>query len=383
MATASRILTTQTGSLPRPPELTEALSAGRRSGGRRSQSVRAQAAASIQANVDRQIEAGIDIIGDGEQGRVGFQLYVPQRFAGFGGVSHRNPPSDAVAFPRFFEVLTARFAGGEAGVDPPSAVADVRYVDDEEILEDCATLRAALHERGLPPSSGFVTAPSPGIIATTFRNRHYDSYEAYVRVLAQEIRKEYLAIVNSGFVLQVDAPDLAMERTMYFADRPLREFLEAAELHVDALNEAISGISPERVRLHCCWGNHESPHIHDVELQEILHILTRAHVGALGIAFANPRHQHEIAVVGDVGMPDRMRLIAGVVDTTTNYVEHPEVVSQRLQAAVRAMGDAERVIASPDCGFDAFAGVSRIAPDVVWAKLATMREGADRAVQAL
>lgn len=228
-----------------------------------------------------------------------------------------------------------------------------------------------------------MTAPSPGVIATTMQNRHYESYDAYVRALARELANEYRTVVDNGLVLQIDAPDLAMERGMYFNDRPLSDFLEAVELHVDALNDALEGLPREQVRLHVCWGNLDSPHVDDVPLGELLPIVTRANVGAIGFAFGNPRHQHELDAVASHGLPDGMDLIAGVVDVTTNYVEHPEVVSRRLQEAVRALdGDVSRVIASPDCGFGTFAGYEFVASDVVWAKLGALREGADLASRA-
>ena len=279
-----RILITQTGSLPRTVELTDALRREREQGVHRSASVRDDAAAAVRDVVARQIAAGIDILGDGEQGRVGFQIYVPQRMTGFGGASERNPPSDLFAFPRFHEMLLARLGDGEATVDPPAAVDDVHYEGEQEAREDAELLVSALRDLGRTTEEGFMTAPSPGIVTATFRNRHYDSYENYVRAVAAELRKEYQVIVDAGLVLQIDAPDLAMERTMYFTDSSLHEFLEAIELHVDALNSALADIPSDRVRLHCCWGNHESPHTDDVALADILPIISKAHVGALGLA---------------------------------------------------------------------------------------------------
>jgi 5-methyltetrahydropteroyltriglutamate--homocysteine methyltransferase len=221
------------------------------------------------------------------------------------------------------------------------------------------------------------------VIATTFGNAHYATYEDFIFAVADEIAKEYAVIAASGLVLQIDAPDLAMERTMKFQDLSVAEFQEVVDLHIAALNRALEGLPRERVRLHCCWGNHESPHTHDVALADILPIITKAEVGALGLAFANPRHQHEIAVVAELGLPEHMTLIAGVLDTTTNYVEHPEVVADRVGAAVRAVGDPGRVMASPDCGFGTFAGYELVSPDVVWAKFASLRAGADLALTRL
>lgn len=378
-----RLLITQTGSLPRPPKLSVGLRAERRAGVHRSAAVRAAAAEATRDVVARQIAAGVDILGDGEQGRVGFQIYIPQRMSGFAGSEDRNPPSELRDFPQFADVWVQRLGDGEGTIGPPLASDDLRYTGEKEAQEDCETLLAALDAADRPAASGFVTAPAPGVVTTTFGNRHYESYESFIRAVAAELRKEYRVIVDAGLILQIDAPDLAMERTMRFADSSLRQFQEAIELHVDALNSALEGVPADRVRLHCCWGNHESPHTHDVALADILPIITRAHVGALGAAFGNPRHQHEIAAVAEQGLPDDMKLIAGVIDTTTNYVEHPEVVAARVTAAIRAMGDPSRVIASPDCGFGTFASYELVSPDVVWAKLQALRDGADLALARL
>jgi 5-methyltetrahydropteroyltriglutamate--homocysteine methyltransferase len=377
------VIVTQTGSLPRPPALSDALRRERREGVHRSEAVREQAAAAVADVIARQLAAGVDVVGDGEQGRVGFSIYIPQRMRGFGGSQQRNGPSEMRDFPQFAALWLARLGDGEGTIGPPLAIDDLHYEGEAEAREDAELLTDTLREAGLAPERGFLTAPSPGVITTSFGNRHYDSYEAFIRAVAAEMAKEYRVAIDAGLILQIDAPDLAMERTMHFQDASLSEFQAAIELHIDALNAALEGIPPERVRLHCCWGNHESPHTHDVAVEDILPIISRANVGALGLAFANPRHQHEIEVVGRIGLPGDMKLIAGVLDTTTNYVEHPEVVAARLRAAVRAMGDADRVIASPDCGFGTFAAYELVSPDVVWAKLETLRAGADLAMATL
>jgi 5-methyltetrahydropteroyltriglutamate--homocysteine methyltransferase len=336
--------------------------------------------------VAEQLDCGIDVVNDGEQGKVGFQTYIPQRMSGFGGEAHRPVPSELTTFPKYAQTVAARFALGTDDAvlrDPPAAVSDVHYETTRDVEEDCEVLLQALREAGHTAERAFLTAPSPGIVATTMTNQYYESYDAYVRALARELRTEYAVIIDSGLTLQIDAPDLAMERGMYFQDRPLTEFLEAIELHIDALNSALEGFPVDRIRLHCCWGNLDSPHVHDVELAEVLPIISRANVGALGIPFGNPRHQHEIDVIAKAPLPEHMTLIAGVVDTTTNYVEHPEVVSRRIQAAVQAVGDISRIIASPDCGFGTFAGYEFVAADVVSAKLKALRDGADLAAHAL
>jgi 5-methyltetrahydropteroyltriglutamate--homocysteine methyltransferase len=380
--TTPRIAVTQTGSLPRSRELTALLTQERDSGASRSDTVREQAAAAVREVVRQQIEVGIDVVGDGEQGKVGFQIYFPQRFAGFGGESERQLPSDWAKHPQWQASFEARLEGIVTLADPPAAIGDIVYEGAQEAVEDCDVLTDTIAEAGREPSTGFLTAPSPGIVATTFRNKHYDSYEAYLAALGTELRKEYQVIIDAGLILQVDAPDLAMERVMYFQDQSVKEFCDAVELHIDALNTAIAGFPREQVRLHCCWGNQASPHTDDIPLKEILPLITKAKVGALGVAFGNPRHAHEIAVVAEMGFPEDMILIAGVVDTTTNYVEHPEVVSMRLKEAVRAVGDVSRVIASPDCGFSTFAGFDWVADDIVWEKFRVLREGADLAAAA-
>jgi 5-methyltetrahydropteroyltriglutamate--homocysteine methyltransferase len=382
---STHIEITHTGSLPRGPELARLLAEEGAAGADRSAALHEAAKAGVRDVIARQIEVGIDIVGDGEQGRVGFTTYMPERMTGFGGRSERNPPTDLTKFPGFMEMLVRRVESTEkaGGWSAPAAVGDLHYEGEDEAAYDCDVLLDAVREAGHPEGAAFMTAPSPGILATTMRNQHYDNYEAYVRALATELAKEYRIIVEKGLVLQIDAPDLAMERGMYFQEQPLSEFLAAVELHVDALNQALDGLPRERVRLHCCWGNNDSPHVDDVPLTEILPIVSRANVSAIGIAFGNPRHQHETDVIAEHGLPGDLKLIAGVVDVTTNYVEHPEVVSRRLQAAVRAVGDRERVLASPDCGFGTFAGYQLVAPDVTWEKLRTLRAGADLAAAAL
>jgi 5-methyltetrahydropteroyltriglutamate--homocysteine methyltransferase len=227
-----------------------------------------------------------------------------------------------------------------------------------------------------------MTAASPGIVATTLLNAHYDSHEAYVFALAREMRKEY-ELIARDFLLQIDAPDLAMERGVLFQDKTNAEFVAIAEMHVAALNEALADVPPERVRLHCCWGNNEAPHTHDIPMREILPVLYSAKVGALSIEFANPRHQHEYAAFKQAKLPDRFVLLPGVIDSLTNFVEHPEVVANRLCEAVDAVGDRERVIAGTDCGFGTFASYEFIAEDIVWAKLAALADGAKLATKRL
>ena len=222
-----------------------------------------------------------------------------------------------------------------------------------------------------------MTAPSPGIIASTMLNAHYATHEAYLAAIAREMKNEYLAIHQAGLILQIDAPDLAMDRTMFYRDKSDADFIKAVELHVAMINDAIAGIPRERVRLHVCYGNWEGPHIHDIALEKILPALYQAAVGALSIEFANPRHAHEYAALKRVPLPADMILIPGVIESTSNFVEHPEVVARRIEEAVAAVGDRERVIASADCGFGTFTRREWVVEPVVWLKLGSIRAGAD------
>ena len=378
-----RIRTTHCGSLPRPKELSDLLL--RQENGERIDPVtlREKAKQAVAAVVDAQREAGIDIISDGEQPRVGFSMYVPLRMSGFGGESQRAVPQDLEDFPTFRERLLEK-RGRRNRIDkPPKAVADLQYVGFSEVNFECDLFKTTLEPRGLACENTFMTAASPGIIATTMENEYYDTYEDYVFALARELRKEYEIIHSNGFLLQLDAPDFGLERARKFKNNSEREFLKAMEVHIEAINRAIDNIPRDRVRLHVCWGNWEGPHVHDFPLSKLLPILYTAKVGALSIEFANPRHQHEYEAIRKNPLPPEMALIPGVIDTTTNFVEHPEVVANRICEAVGAVGDPERVIAGTDCGFGTSAGASAVSPDVVWAKLASCREGADIATKRL
>jgi 5-methyltetrahydropteroyltriglutamate--homocysteine methyltransferase len=255
-------------------------------------------------------------------------------------------------------------------------VAEIEYADLSEDERECdlfARCAAALPTRF---AEAFMTAVSPGTAATILLNAHYDSHERYIAALARELKKEYELIHARGFVLQLDCPDLAMERVRFFQHDSLDRFLQMVELHVDAINRAIAAIPPDRVRLHFCWGNYDGPHTHDVPLEPVLPLLYRARVGALSLPLANPRHAHEVKVLRRLRPPDSMLVVPGVIDTTTNYVEHPEVVADRIVQVVDAVGARERVIASTDCGFGTFAGSEMVAPSVVWAKLRALADGA-------
>lgn len=380
LASSSRILVTHVGSLPRPSKLKQLVLNKQATGQSDPEEFGRELLNATEDTIRLQIEAGLDVIGNGELSRPGFQTYVAARMSGFGGASKRRLPIDIVEFPELARDigLASNKEGPAAAAMPaiPAAIGAVEY-------NDLAALRSELDlfERASTAYKGkyaerFITAPSPGIIATTLLNEYYDSHERYVMVLAKEISKEYRAIVENGFVLQVDAPDLAMERTFMYQDEPLSTYLQAVELYVEAINSALQGIPRDRVRLHCCYGNVAGPHLHDVALDEILPLLCRAEVGALSLEFANPRHQHEYAALKQHPLPDHMILLPGVIDSTTNYVEHPQVVANRIEEAVAAMGDRERVIASTDCGFGTFASYELVLPRIVWKKLEAASAGA-------
>jgi 5-methyltetrahydropteroyltriglutamate--homocysteine methyltransferase len=324
--------------------------------------------------VQAQVEAGIDVGNDGEQARESFVTYVQHRMSGFGGASARPVMRDLQEHPDFLELAAPRFDRIKVSLmTAPAAVGEVAYRDTQELDRECALVA------GAPFAETFMTACSPGIVASAMENRHYASLGEYVHAVAAALRTEYEAIVARGLLLQIDAPDLALERHTLFADQPLHAFLDWVELVVDAINGALEGIEPDRVRLHVCWGNYEGPHTHDVPFDEIQPLLYEARVGALVVSMANARHAHEVRCFADRPLPDHMALVAGVIDTTSNYVEHPEVVAERLVRAADAVGDPARLLAGTDCGFDTTAGIGDVAPSLVWAKLRALREGADLA----
>jgi 5-methyltetrahydropteroyltriglutamate--homocysteine methyltransferase len=259
---------------------------------------------------------------------------------------------------------------------PPKAIGEVRYLGTAAIDAECTDFRTALGETGTHFVEPFVTAPSPGIIAGAMKNEHYDTEEAYLDALGAALKPEYETIVQRGFLLQLDCPDLALERHLSYQDRPLGDFLGLVERVVATINKAVENIPPDRVRLHVCWGNYEGPHDCDVPLADILPVIKQANVGAFFFPFANPRHAHEYRVFEKLPLAGDQIVIAGVIDSLTNFVEHPEAVADRLERIAAAVGDPHRVIAGTDCGFDTSAGMGRVAEDVVWAKLKSLAEGA-------
>jgi len=373
-----RILTTHVGSLPRPPELRQLLIAkdkGERYDKAELERLTRQAVLDI---VRRQAATGIDIVNDGEMSKPGYSTYVADRLSGFVGHEPAKPRLDTRDHPNFmaaYERMTGANVARRSVCVGPIAVKD-----REPLLQDLANLRDALAEVGV--AEGFMTAASPGLVPVFQNNRHYPSHEAYVEAIAAAMQQEYEAIVETGFVLQLDCPDLAMAHHTSFQDLSEADFLKRAAFHIEVLNHAVRNIPPDRMRIHICWGNYEGPHDHDIDFARVAPILVKAKPQALVVEAANPRHAHEWRVWQEVKLPDDKILIPGVLDTSTNYVEHPELVAERLCRFADIVGR-ERVIAGSDCGFGTFAGYGKLDPDISFKKLRAMVEGAAIASQRL
>jgi 5-methyltetrahydropteroyltriglutamate--homocysteine methyltransferase len=375
----TRILTTHAGSLPRPQALTK-LYAARASGAAVDEAaMAAEGRAAVAAVVARQRECGVDVVGNGEQQRESFVLYLKHRLGGLGGAGSRPSFGDVDRYPEFGrtrqEQLAAKVAVTNWGA-LPKTIGPITYEGRAALEEECDVLAKVMEGEGRHFVEPFMTAPSPGILATIVQNEYYDTQARYLAAVGAALRVEYEAIVARGFVLQLDCPDLALERHVLFKARPLSEFLQFVELVVGTINDALRNLPREKVRLHFCWGNYEGPHDQDVPLKDILPIIQRANVGGFMLPFGNARHAHEYNCFRASPLKDDQLLIAGVIDTLTNVVEHPEAVAERLERVARVVGDPARVMAGTDCGFDTSAGMGRVAPDVVWAKLRSLRDGA-------
>jgi 5-methyltetrahydropteroyltriglutamate--homocysteine methyltransferase len=369
-----RILTTHVGSLPRNEKLSDLLL--RREAGETldAAEMAAEMDKAVAHVIEKQAAAGIDIGNDGEQQRVGFQTYVPRRMSGFGGVSKRRRGREFEEFPELVASLMRRFPHVSKQQNAPECQSELKYLDIKPLESEIARFKRIAGEKF---SECFMTAPSPGIVSTTMLDAYYGSQDKYLSAISREMKNEYQAIHKAGLILQIDAPDLAMDRTMMYRDLSDADFVKVVERHVQAINDGIAGIPRERVRLHVCYGNWEGPHIHDVPLTKILPALYQAKVGAFSIEFSNPRHAHEYAAFNTHPLPKDMLLIPGVIETTSNFVEHPEVVARRIEEAVLAVGERERVIASTDCGFGTFTNREWVIEPAVWLKLRSLREGAD------
>ncbi len=375
---ATRILTTHTGSLPRPHALTRLYARQSRGEEVDTAEVAKAGKEALHWIVPKQVEAGIDVGNNGEQQREGFFLHVRHRMSGFGGTWKRWPRADVEKYPAFKQMMADQAAGREAVSSflPPKVIGEVRYVQPGLVQAECDDFHEALDELDHGFVEPFLTAPSPGIIAAAVRNEHYDTEDAYMEALGKALQVEYEAIVRNGFLLQVDCPDLALERHISFQDRRLSDFLEFVEKVVATINAALANIPRDRVRMHVCWGNYEAPHDCDVPLEDILPIVLKTDVGGLVLPFANCRHAHEISCLKELPLADDQVIVAGVIDVLTNFVEHRRVVADRIERVVEMVGDKTRVLAGTDCGFDTSAGMGRVAEDVVWAKLRALADGA-------
>ncbi len=377
-SSTSRILTTHAGSLPRPPALIQLLSAKFSGSAVDEANLNQLAEAASRASIAQQLEVGLDVINNGEMGRESFFSYLQHRMTGFGGSSTRPIMADITKYPGALERRRQALGTAER-VDllrAPKAIGPVHYTNPTPIEAECRQLRHLLNEAGSGFAEAFISAPSPGIIAAAMQNEHYENLEAYINALADALRTEYTTIAAAGFLLQIDAPDLALERHTLFQDKPLADFLAFARLVVTAVNRALQGIPKEQVRLHVCWGNYEGPHDLDVPLEDIWPDISQMNVGAIMLSMANPRHAHEYRLFTQPGFLGDKLLICGVIETTTNYIEHPQVVADRIERIANAVGDPRRIIAGTDCGFETAAGSKMVVPEVVWAKLRSLSEGA-------
>ena len=369
------LLATHVGSLPRSQQVVDFLFARERGEPYDAAEFDACMAAAVMENVRRQKDAGIDIVSDGECPKISYATYVKDSYTGFAGDSPRNAPADLKMFPSFLDRLAK--SGGTPKYARPQCVGPVESKGQGELQKDIAHLKAAMAAHGV--ARGFMNAASPGVISLFLQNAHYKDRETYLFALADAMRDEYRTILDAGLELQLDCPDLALSRHMLFTDLSDSEFLRVAETHVAALEAALDGLPTDRVRLHICWGNYEGPHCCDIAMDTVFPLLMRVPARYVLFETANPRHGHEWAVFRDraAEIPSDKVLIPGAVDTTTNFVEHPELVAQRLQRFVDIVGP-DRVIAGSDCGFGTFAGFGAVDPEIAWAKLATLKDGARR-----
>lgn len=366
-----RILTTHVGSLPRPPDVVEWLLRKERGESPRAEDVEPVMRQGVLDIVRRQAAAGIDVVSDGETAKISYSTYIKDRYDGFGGEHRPKTHLDLVDHPEFRERMKAFL--GPRHERRMRCVGPVKLKDRRPLEQDLANLRAALD--AVPRTEGFLNAASPGVVAAFMPNAYYARHEAYVEALAEALKAEYEAIAGAGFLLQVDCPDLAMARHTGFQELTEAEFLARAAFHVEALNHALARVPADQVRIHVCWGNYEGPHDHDIPLERILPVVLRAKAGAISFEAANPRHEHEWAVWRAARLPEELLLIPGVLDSCSNYVEHPELVAQRIERFAGIVGR-ERVLAGSDCGFGTFAGYGKVDAGIAFKKLRALAEGA-------
>jgi 5-methyltetrahydropteroyltriglutamate--homocysteine methyltransferase len=366
-----RFLTTHTGSLPRPESLIRTMYAKEEGVPVDAAALEQRVADAVAYVVRKQAEAGVDIVNDGEMSKPSYATYIKDRLSGFGGDDNRFVYQDLVGFPG----LAKRVFGdpGRSRRRTPSCNAAVQVRDPQAARTDVAHLHAALAQ--VKAEEGFLSAASPGVVSLFFRNERYASEEEYLYAIAEAMRVEYETIVDGGFVLQLDCPDLGMGRHIQHADLSLAQWRKKAQLHVEAMNHALRNIEPGRVRMHLCWGNYEGPHHCDVPLADVIDIVFRAKPEAISLEAANPRHAHEWALFEAVKLPEGKLLIPGVIESKSNFIEHPELVAQRIGRYANLVGR-ENVMAGSDCGFGTWVGQAAVDPDVVWAKFTAMAEGA-------
>jgi len=374
----ARILTTHVGSLPRSQAVTEVLFARERGDTVDARADAAVIKAAVAEVVRRQVAVGIDVVSDGEMSKISYATYIAQRFSGFGGDTPREPGQDLVEFPGLLTKLAER--GSTAKYRRPRCIAEVKLSDAEPLRADLRNMQAAI--TAAPSAGAFINAASPGVVALFQPNDYYRTQDDYLIALAEALRSEYEAIVEAGMILQIDAPDLAMGRHTMYRNRSLEEFESLAARHIEVLNHALRNVPAERARMHVCWGNYEGPHHHDVPMARLLPIVLKAKPQGLLFEAANPRHAHEWSVFRDASIPDDKILIPGMLATTTNYVEHPQLVAERIERFADIVGR-ERVMAGTDCGFGTFAGFGPVEPDIAYLKLRSLVEGAQLASRRL
>lgn len=373
-----RILTTHVGSLPRSKAVTDLVFAKEHGKPVNENEFHETIKAAVEAVVARQKDAGVDVVSDGEMSKISYSTYIKDRITGFAGDSPRNPPADLEDFPGYLTKIAN--SGGTPTYSRPCCVSDIEVKSMLPLEKDVEHFQLAIDKH--QPTDAFMNAASPGVIALFLPNKHYKTQDEYLEALAEAMRPEYEAIVEAGFILQLDSPDIGLGKHMMFKDKSEEEYVRLASQHIEMLNHALRNIPSEKVRMHVCFGNYEGPHHHDASMEVVLPIALKANVQGLLFETSNPRHAHEWVIFRDAVIPDDKILIPGVIDSTTNFIEHPELVAQRIEQFANIVGK-ERVMAGSDCGFSTFAGYGNVDEDIVYAKLKAMAEGAAIASQRL
>lgn len=374
----SKMAVTHVGSLPRTQKVVDFIFARERNESYDQHAFDATMTEAVDETVRRQVAAGVSVVSDGETSKISYATYVKDRYTGFSGDSPRNAPNDLKLFPSFLERLAKE--GGTPQYARPMCTGEVKSKGQDELNKDIVNLKTAMQRHGA--ERGFMNAASPGVISLFLQNAHYATREKYLAALADAMRDEYRTITDAGLDLQVDCPDLALSRHMLFNDLSDDEFVKVADMHVEALNHALSGVPQDKTRVHICWGNYEGPHVCDIDMAKVLKTFMKVKARYMLFETSNPRHGHEWTTFRDRrrDVPDNRVLVPGVVDTTTNFVEHPELVAQRLERFTSIFGK-DRVMAGSDCGFGTFAGFGAVDPEICYAKLKALREGADIATE--